>query len=90
MEDMERKVDACDSNQGTGKYILARKVLYQQLDMGWPGLAQEAQEICMSLGLPNICAEDVGKDEVKDAIIHHHLMELKMEIKEKNYRLSVI
>ena len=33
---------------------LAREVLEEQVRMGWPGLAQEVQEICKEIGLPDV------------------------------------
>ena len=35
---------------------------------GLPGLAQEAQEICYTVGLPNICQVEVSKEDIKENI----------------------
>ena len=68
------------------KNALAREVFDEQMEMGWPGLGLEAEEICRTIGIPNICTEDVGKAEVKEAIMYHHMKEMKEEIKNKNYQ----
>ena len=68
------------------KNALAREVFDEQMEMGWPGLGLEAEEICRTIGIPNICTENVGKAEVKEAIMYHHMKEMKEEIKNKNYQ----
>ena len=69
---------------------LAKQILEQQLAMGWPGLAQEASEICWTIGLRDITREDVSKLEIKDYINHHHNKEMKedMENKKKTKELA--
>ena len=51
--------------------------------MGWPGLGKEVQDICKEMGLPG--ATDVkvnmAKEDVKEAITVHHLMNIKKEMK---------
>jgi hypothetical protein len=59
---------------------LAREVLTEQLEMGWPGLASEATEICKEIGLKNVCTESVEKKEIKEAIFYHHYAVMKQEM----------
>ena len=40
---------------------LAKLVMEEQLMMGWPGLCQEVSAICDTIGLPDVCQEDVDK-----------------------------
>ena len=47
---------------------LARRVLEQQVAMGWLGLATEAAYICRKIGLRNVCIETVSKEDIKDNI----------------------
>ena len=51
---------------------LARRVLEQQWEMGWPGLSQEVTEICNNIGIGDVNYEFISKDEIKDSILHHH------------------
>ena len=37
--------------------------------------------MCETMGLPDACVEDVDKMEVVDAIMFHHLKELKEDMK---------
>ena len=61
---------------------LAREVLEEQVRMGWPGLATEAQEICQEIGLPDVTNSKnrVYKEDVKEAIKMNHLMKLKEQM----------
>ena len=61
---------------------LAREVLEGQVGMGWPVLAQEAQEICQEIGLPDVTNSKnrVEKENVKEAIKMNHLMKLKEQM----------
>jgi hypothetical protein len=52
-------------------------VLEELVVMGWPGLAREVTEIWEEIGLENVCENKVDKEEVKEAIRHHPLKELK-------------
>jgi hypothetical protein len=62
---------------------LAKEVLNEQLEMGWPGLAREAAEICKEIGLRNVCVEVVDKKEIKEAIFYHHYAMMKKEMTNK-------
>ena len=61
--------------------VLARQVMEQQLEAGWPGLGQEVAAICQEVGIPNICQEQVDKKRIKEAIFYHHMNDLKIEMK---------
>ena len=61
--------------------VLAKEVLEQQLLMGWPGLAQEVEEICREVGLPNICYVEVDKKTMEQAVFYNHYKLLKEEMK---------
>ena len=59
---------------------LARQVLEEQIEQGWPGLAREVEEIGTKIGVPNIVF--VSKQSLKLAIRYHD----KAEIMEKMIR----
>ena len=59
---------------------LAREVLEEQVDMGWPGLASEVSSICKELKIPDATKEDVDKETIKKAVKYHHLTQLKKEL----------
>ena len=59
---------------------LAREVLEEQIDMGWPGLASEVSSICKELKIPDASVKDVDKTTIKKAIKYHHLTALKEEL----------
>ena len=59
---------------------LTKLVLEEQLTMGWPGLCQEVTKICDTIGLPDVCQEDVDKSEVREAVFWHHYKVLKEEM----------
>ena len=42
---------------------LARRLLEEQVTMGWPGLSREGSQICQKIGLPDICKERVTRLE---------------------------
>ena len=42
---------------------LAMEVLEEQINTGWPGLAQEVAEICKDSLLPD-AAYDIGKEDI--------------------------
>ena len=41
---------------------VAREVLQEQLQQGWPGLCQEVQEICLRVGLPDVTKEHIHRN----------------------------
>ena len=58
----------------------AREVLNEQIKMGLEGLTTEVKEICHQAGLPNVCSQYVGRKEVEEALINHHLIEFREEM----------
>ena len=66
---------------------LAGQIFHEQVKRGWPGLAQEARDICSELGLPNIVKENIGKSKwesmVKKAVREVHERELKESVESK-------
>ena len=61
--------------------VLAKQVMEQQLEAGWPGLCKEVTAICEEVGLPNMFEERVGKETIKEEIFYHHLKDIKKEMK---------
>ena len=59
---------------------LARDVLEEQVDMGWPGLASEVSYICKELKIPDAAKEDVDKETIKKAVKYRHLTQFKKEL----------
>ena len=62
------------------KKSLAGAIYAEQVEMGWPGLAQEVTEICKEVGLKNLNEEEVTKKEIEDAIFYSNYNEMKAEI----------
>ena len=60
---------------------LAREVLEEQLQMGWPGLAQEVSQICQDIHLPDGAREDIDNEDIKKAIKYDHLKALKLQLR---------
>ena len=73
--------------------VLAWQVLSEQVELGLPGLAQEASEICSQIGLQDICRgrpDRVTKEKIQEQIFYHHLKYLKEDLdalKEKGKEL---
>ena len=61
----------------------AREILLEQYNNSWGGLTEEVAKICETVGLDNICEVYLSREEVKDAMLHHHLGGLKDEMKER-------
>ena len=59
----------------------AREILNEQRKQGWGGLTSEVVEICLQTGLQNACLQYVGRKEVEEAMINHHLVEIREEMK---------
>jgi hypothetical protein len=66
-----------------GENTLAKGMFQQQVMEGWPGLTEEATEISKVLRIPDVCREEVTKEEVKEAIMNHHHAALKREMEGK-------
>ena len=79
-------------SQAIYSWALAKGMFQQQVVNGWPGLTEEATRICNEIGLPDVCQEDVTKDEIKEAILNHHHADLKREMrgKEKCMELMMV
>ena len=63
-----------------GKDVLARQVMEEQEEQGYPGLIQEVKEICQVIELPDVCQGKVSKNEIKAAIKFHHMESLREEM----------
>ena len=61
--------------------VLVKQVFEDQVCLELPGLNQEAKEICLAIGLPNICKVNVTKKEVQENIFYHHMKCLKEELR---------
>ena len=66
---------------------LAKQIYSEQVRRSWPGLAKEASELCLILGLPNIVKEEVGSKKwetmVKNAVKEFHERKMKEEVGSK-------
>ena len=58
----------------------AKEVLNEQYRNDWDGLTKEVVIICETVGLPNACEEYLNGKEVKEAMLHHHMKHLKLEM----------
>ena len=58
----------------------SRQILEKQLLMGWEGLAKEAKELCVRLGLPDISQKDIHREDIKSAVMYHNVKILKKEM----------
>ena len=61
----------------------AKEILLEQYNNGWGGLTEEVAKICETVGLDNVCEVYLNREEVKDAMLHHHLGGLKDEMKQR-------
>ena len=61
---------------------LSRVIYEEQVKLGWPGLAEEATEICGKLGLKNVNLHIVKKEEIKNAVFYNHYGNMKDKIME--------
>ena len=55
---------------------LAKQIYEEQLLYGWPGLAQEVEEICTRIGIPNVNFNLVTKTELNKALRNHDKTEI--------------
>ena len=58
----------------------ARDILNEQMNQGLEGLTTEVAQICQLAGLPNVCSQFIGRKEAEEAIINHHLVEIREEM----------
>ena len=49
------------------------------MNQGLEGLTTEVEKICQLVGLPNVCIQYIGRKEVEEAMINHHLKKIKGE-----------
>ena len=68
---------------------LARAIFDEQVAMGWPGLAQEAEQICKEVGLENVNKKEVCKEEIEEAMFYGNQKLLKEEM-EKYSKLDAV
>ena len=61
----------------------AKEILLEQYNNNWGGLTEEATKICETVGLDNVCDVYLNREQVKDAMLHHHLGVLKDEMKQR-------
>ena len=47
---------------------------------GADGLAQEVKQICQDIQLPDATKSNISKEDIKQAIKHHHLNALKTQL----------
>ena len=50
------------------EHNLARQIFNQKLTEGLPGLSDEASKICLELRIPDVCREEVSKEDIKEEI----------------------
>lgn len=58
----------------------SRQILEEQLLMNWEGLAKEAKELCIQLGLPDVSKKDIHREDIKSAVMYHNIKKLKEEM----------
>jgi hypothetical protein len=58
----------------------SRLILEEQILMGWEGLAMEAKELCAMLGLPDVTKKDIGRRDIKEAVMYNNIMCIKKEM----------
>ena len=66
---------------------LASEVLKEQVQMGWPGLAQEVKQICQDIQLPDATKSNISKEDIKKAIKYDHLKALKLQLTGRKLKL---
>ena len=52
----------------------------EQYSNGWSGITEEVVDICLTVGIKNACEEYVSREEVREAMMYHHLNILKKEM----------
>ena len=59
------------------------------MNQGLKGLTTEVVQICQLAGLPNVCSQYIGRKQIEEAMINHHLVEIRGEM-EPLSKLEVI
>ena len=54
--------------------------------MGWEGLAKEAGETCLKVGLPDVRVKDIPREKVKEAVMFYSVAEVKKEMNNDKYK----
>lgn len=70
----------------TEKDSYSRKILEEQVFMGWEGLAREAAEACFKVGLPDVREKDIPREKVVEAVMYHEVAEVKKEMGSARYK----
>ena len=52
---------------------VCREVLQEQLLQGWPGLTKEVQEICQTVGLPDVTKEYIVRKKVLESLEYYSM-----------------
>ena len=63
---------------------LVNMTYFEQIEMGWPGLAEEVKQICKTIGLANISKKEIDKKDIEEHTFYHNCKELKGELREKS------
>ena len=56
---------------------LAKEVYEEQVAQGWPGLAREVEEICSTIGVPDVNNNIVNKRDLEKALRAHDRSEIR-------------
>ena len=69
---------------------LAKQVYQEQLEQDWPGLAQEVQEICAKIGIPDVNKHHITKNSLKLALRNHDREEMMVKMTRDYKKLDKI
>ena len=58
-------------SQKRSQDVLAKQVYQEQIEQDWLGLAQEVQEICIKIGIPDVNKNHTTKNSLKKALRNH-------------------
>ena len=59
---------------------LAKAIYDEQIDMKWPGLAKECEDICENVGLKHDHGRVGDKNEIEEYIFYHNYQQMKQEL----------
>ena len=62
------------------KGSLANMIYMEQLEMGWPGLSREGEEIGEACGVTDVNKREVTKEEIEEAVFYSSYKETKDEM----------
>ena len=80
MEDLQGEAACHEGHQGDGRQGAGQGVLQAANIDGLAGLESRSQSDLKTIGFPDICKEEVEKEEIKEAIFDHHYKYLKEEV----------